>query len=181
MQIFPVQKPSIGLSLTAQAVTSVELSPSLWPLRRRRIRALKRHDLETDLVRLSADENNISEVAAFARNLTTMIGSRRSTSVALSLPNQCAHLALLNFDALPKDPAECASLVRWKLDKDLQIPAADFRVTYRVFGLPTGDKHLDCSKQRVLVAAIRNTVRTQDEQACEQAGRWPVVLGIQGL
>lgn len=181
MQLFPVRKPSIGLSLTAQAVTSVELSPSLWPLRRRRIRALKRHDLATELVRLSTDENNISEVTAFARDLTTLIGSRRCASVALSLPNQCAHIALLDFDVLPKNPAECASLVRWRLEKDLQIPAADCRVAYRIFEIPAGDKLLDCSKHRMLVAAIRNNVLTQYEQACEQAGLLPVEVGIQGL
>ena len=181
MQLFPIQKPSIGLSLTAQAVTSVELSPSLWPLRRRRIRALKRHDLANELVRLSTDENNISEVTAFARDLTTLIGSRRCASVALSLPNQCAHIALLDFDVLPENQAECASLVRWRLEKDLQIPAANFRVAYRVFGLPAGDKLLDCSKHRILAAAIRNNVLTQYEQACEQAGLLPVEVGIQGL
>lgn len=181
MQLFPVRKPSIGVSLTAQAVTSVELSLSLWPLRRPSIRALKRHDLATELVRLSTDENNISEVTAFAKDLTTLIGSRRCASVALSLPNQCAHVALLNFDALPKNPAECASLVRWKLEKDLQIPAAHCRVAYRVFGIPAGDKLLDCSKHRVLAAAIRNNVLTQYEQACEQAGLLLVEVGIQGL
>ncbi len=181
MQLFPAQKPSIGLSLTAQTVTSVELSPSLWPLRRRRIRALKRHHLATQLVRLSTEENNISEVAAFARDLTTLIGSRRCASVALSLPNQCAHIALLDFDVLPENPTECASLVRWKLEKDLQIPAADCRVAYRAFGLPAGDKLLDCSKHRILAAAIRNNVLTQYEQACEQAGLLPVAVGIQGL
>ena len=181
MQLLPTCKPSIGLSLTAQAVTSVELAHSLWPLRRRRIRALKRHDLPTELVRLSTDENNISEVTAFARDLTTLIGSRRCASVALSLPNQCAHIALLDFDVLPENPAECASLVRWRLEKDLQIPAADCRVAYRVFGLPAGDKHLDCPKHRMLVAAIRNNVLTQYEQACEQAGLLPVEVGIQGL
>jgi hypothetical protein len=181
MQLFPVQKPSIGLSLTAQAVTSVELSPSLWPLRRRRIRTLKRHDLATELVRLSTDENNISEVTAFARDLTTLIGSRRCASVALSLPNQCAHIALLDFDVLPENPAECASLIRWRLGKDLQIPATDCRVAYRVFGLPAGDKFSDCSKHRILVAAIRNNVLTQYEQACEQAGLLLVEVGIQGL
>lgn len=181
MQLFPVQKPSIGLSLTAQAVTSVELSPSLWPLRRRRIRALKQHVLANELVRLSTDDNNISEVAAFAKDLTALIGSHRCTSVALSLPNQCAHIALLDFDGLPVNPAECASLVRWRLEKDLQIPAADCRLTYRIFGLPAGNKQLDCSKHRVLVAAIRNNVLTQYEQACEQAGLLLVEVGIQGL
>lgn len=181
MQLFPVQKPSIGLSLTAQAVTSVELSSSLWPSRRSSIRALKRHNLATDLVRLSTDENNISEVAAFAKDLTTLIGSRRCASVALSLPNQCAHIALLDFDVLPENPAECASLVRWRLEKDLQIPAADCRVAYRVFGLPVGDKLSDCSKHRMLVATIRNNVLAQYEQACEQASLLPVEVGIQGL
>ena len=181
MPLFPVQTPSIGLSLTAQAVTSVELAPPLWPLRRRRIRALTRHDLATGLVRLSTDENNIAEVTAFAKDLTTLVGSRRCASVALSLPNQCAHIALLNFDVLPENPAECASLVRWRLEKDLQIPAADCRVAYRVFGLPAGDKFSDCSKHRILVATIRNNVLTQYEQACEQAGLLPVEVGIQGL
>ena len=118
MQLFPAGHPSIGLSLTAQTITSVELSPSLWPLRNRRIRTLKRHDLATDLVHLSTDENNISEVTAFARDLTMLVGPRRCASVALSLPNQCAHIALLDFDVLPENPAECASLVRWKLEKD---------------------------------------------------------------
>lgn len=181
MPLFPVQTPSIGLSLTTQAVTSVELSPSLWPLRHRSIRALKRHDLATDLVRLSTEENNISEVATFAGNLTALIGSRRCASVALSLPNQCAHIALLNFDVLPENPAECASLIRWRLEKTLQIPAADCRVAYRVFGLPAGDQFSDSSKHRILVAAIRNNVLTQYEQACEQAGLLPVEVGIQGL
>jgi hypothetical protein len=181
MQLFPVQKPSIGLSLTAQAITSVELSPSLWPPRRHRIRTLKRHDLATDLVRLSTDENNISGVTTLARDLTTLIGSRRCASVALSLPNQCAYIALLNFDVLPENPAECASLVRWRLEKDLQIPAADCRVAYRVFRLPAGDMLSDCSKHRILAAAIRNNVLTQYEQACEQAGLLPVEVGVQGL
>lgn len=181
MPLLPVRKPSIGLSLTAQAVTSVELAPSLWPLRRRRIRALKRHDLATELVRLSTDENNISEVTAFAKDLTTLLGPRRCASVALSLPNQCAHMALLDFNVLPENPAECASLVRWRLEKDLQIPAVDCRVAYRVFGLPAGDTRSDCSKHRMLVAAIRNNVLAQYEQACEQAGLLPVEVGIQGL
>lgn len=181
MQLFPARKPTIGLSLTAQAVTAVELSPSIWPLRRRSIRALKRHDLATDLVRLSTDKNNISEVAAFARDLTTLIGSRRCASVALSLPNQCARIALLSLDALPKNPAECASLVRWRLEKDLQVPATDCRIAYRIFGIPAGDTFSDGSKHRVLVAAIQNNVLTQYEQACEQAGLLPVEVGIQGL
>src|SRR5215510_7593413 len=155
MQLFPVQKPSIGLSLTARAVTSVELAPSLWPLRHRRVRALKQRNLATELVRLSADENNISEVTAFAKDLTTLVGSGRCTSVALSLPTQCAHIALLNFDRLPDNPAERTSLVHWRLEKDLQIPAADCRVAYRVFGLPAGDKCSDSSRHRLLVAAIR--------------------------
>jgi hypothetical protein len=159
----------------------VELAPSLWPLRRRSIRALKRHNLATELVRLSTDENNISDVTAFAKDLTTLIGSRRCASVALSLPNQCAHIALLDFDVLPENPAECASLIRWRLGKDLQIPATDCRVAYRVFGLPAGDKFSDCSKHRILVAAIRNNVLTQYEQACEQAGLLLVEVGIQGL
>lgn len=181
MQLFPVWKPSIGLSLTARAITSVELSPSLWPLRQRRIRTLKQHVLATELVRLSTDESNISEVTVFARELTALIGSRRCASVALSLPNQCAYIALLDFDRLPENPAECASLIRWRLEQDLQIPAADCRVTYRIFGLPAGDKLLGCPNHRMLVAAIRNNVLTQYEQACEQAGLLPVEIGIQGL
>jgi hypothetical protein len=181
MHVFPVQKPSIGLSLTAQAVTSVELFPALWPLQRRRIRALKRHALAAKLVRPSTDGNNISEVPAFAKSLTALTGSRHCAPVAMSLPNQCAHIALLNFDVLPKSPAECAALVRWRLEKDLQIPATECRVAYRIFGIPTGDKFSDCSKHRVLVAAIQNNVLTQYEQACEQAGLLPVEVGIQGL
>ena len=181
MQLFPVQKPSIGLSLAAQTITSVEVPPSLWPLQHLRVRALKQHDLATELVRLSADEINISEVTAFAKSLNTLIGSRRCTSVALSLPTQCAHIALLNFDGVPENPAECTSLARWRLEKDLQIPAADYRIAYRVFDLPADDKCSDSSRQRMLVAAIRNNVLTQYEQACEQADLLPVEVGIQGL
>jgi hypothetical protein len=181
MQLFPAQKPSIGLSLTAQTITSVEVTPSLWPLRNRRVRSLKQRDLTSDLVRLSADENNISDVAAFAKELTGLIGSRHCTSVAMSLPTQCAHLALLNFDGLPENPAERTSLIRWRLEKDLQIPAADYRLAYRAFELPDRDKRSDSTRHRILVAAIRNHVLTQYEQACEQANLLPVETGIQGL
>ena len=181
MHVFPVQKPSIGLSLTAQAVTSVELFPALWPLQRRRIRSLKRHALAAELVRPSTDGNNITEIPVFAKSLTALTGSRRCAPVAMSLPNQCAHIALLNFDVLPKNPAECAALVRWRLDKDLQIPAADYRIAYRAFELAAGDTLLGGPKHRLLVAAVRNNVLAQYEQACEQAGLLPVTVGIQGL
>src|SRR4051812_28773039 len=98
MHVFPIRKPSIGLSVTAQAVTSIELASSSWPGRRPRIRTFKRQDLATGLLHLSTDASNISEVTAFAEGLTTLIGPRRCAPVALSLPNQCAHVALLDFD-----------------------------------------------------------------------------------
>lgn len=181
MRLFPVRKPSIGVSLNAQAVTSVELSPSFWPERHRRVLTLKRHDLASQLVHLSTDENNISEVTAFARNLTTLVGSRRCRSVALSLSNQCAHIALLTFGVLPESPSELASLVRWRLEKDLQISAADCRLAYKTFQLPAELTLSDSSTHHMLVATMRNSVLAQYEHACEQAGLLPVEVGIQGL
>lgn len=181
MHLFPVRKPSIGLSLTSQAVTAVKLAPWLWPLRRRRILALKQHSFTSELVRLSTEENNISDIAAFAKNLTALLGPSRATPVALSLPNQCAHIALLNFDVLPENPAECASLVRWRLEKDLQIPVVDCRIAYRIFVLPAEDTLSDFSKYRMLVAAIRKNVLMQYEQVCELAELVPVDVGIQAL
>lgn len=181
MPLFPVRRASIGLSLTAQAITAVELAPRLWPLRRRRVRTLKRQDLADKLIRPSTDENNISEVSALARNLTSLVGPRPGTSVALSLPNQCAQITLLDFDVLPEHPSEREALIRWRLEKDLPLSAADCRVAYRVFGPFGNDTNPDGPKHRMLVATIRNSVLAQYEQACEQAGLLPVEVGLQGL
>ncbi|MEO5955288.1 MAG: hypothetical protein ABIR36_06315 [Nitrospiraceae bacterium] len=159
----------------------MKLAPWPWPWRRRRILALKQHSFASELVRLSTEEHNISDIAAFAKNLRALLGPSRATPVALSLPNQCAHIALLNFDVLPENPAECASLVRWRLEKDLQIPVVDCRIAYRIFVLPAEDTLSDFSKYRMLVAAIQTNVLTQYEQVCELAELVPVDVGIQAL
>lgn len=181
MHLFPARRPSIGLSLSAKALTSVETSPALWPLRHPRTLSIKRQPLGAAALSPSADAQNISDAKALSDGLAQLLGPRRCTPVTVSLPTSSAHIALLDFDTLPAHQNECLALVRWRLEKDFQIPAAACKIAYRTFPCPAHDSPPGRARQRMLVGAIRTDVLAQYEQICEQANLLPMAMGIQGL
>lgn len=184
MALFPVQRPKIGLGFTGHTLTAVEVGAPWWPSSQLRVRSLKRQELPAGLVRSSTDEANISDVAALAGELRALVGRRRCVPASISLPNRCAHVALFDFDVVPKHPNECESIVRWRFQQDMNLSTGDCRVSFRIFHSlekKTGSEMTDASPVRVLAAAVRHNVLAQYEQVCEDAGLLLVSVGIQGL
>ena len=173
MTLFPFRRPSIGLSIGARALSLVEIRRH-WGRGRQRVglRRWSERVLPDGLVRLSASAPNVSDVAALAREIRAMVGGRRPVSVALTLPDLCTRIALLDFEALPTKTAERETLLRWRFQKDFNVPAANLRLSYQVFRT---------TPPRVLAVGVRNNIIGQYEQACEEAGLLPVSVGLPSL
>lgn len=185
MPLFPVRRPTIGLSISGQRLTLVELHRG-WRLGRGQagLRHVAERDLPSGLVRPSATERNLSDVPALAQEVRALLSTRRTLPIALSLPDLCAQIGLFEFETLSQQVAEQANLLRWRFEHDLKVPVPDSRLVHRVYPLP--HKASESGKKssppaRVLTVAIRRDILAQYEQLCEQAGLLPVTVGIASL
>lgn len=176
MALFPITRPHVGLSISHRTLCAVEVGRdwrSGW--RGLRLRQCRTRELPAGLVRPSASDPNVSDVAALSDHLQTLLDGRRSLSVALSLPDLCGRIALFDFETLPAKAAEREALLRWRYQQDLNVPAAETRLAYRVF------RTAEQAVIRVLAVAIRPDILDQYERACEEAGLWPVSVGLASL
>jgi len=185
MKLVPVRRPTIGVSVGSKALSLVEVSRNWRPDRRRRwlARSLQRcteQPVPSGLIRPSATEPNVSDPAALTRDLSTLVdGTRkaaRPASIALTLPDLCARVALIEFESLPPKPADRDQLIRWRFHKELNVPAGDVRLTYRVLRVPA--RASSDGPVRLLAAVVRRAVIEQYEQACQAAGFIPVSVNL---
>lgn len=185
MPLFPVHRPTIGLSISAQRLTLVELHRGWWPGRTDvSLRHADERDLPSGLVRPSASERNLSDIPALAQEVRALLGTTRTLPVALSLPDLCAQVALFEFEMLPKQVAEQVNLLRWRFEHDLKVPMSEARLVHRVFYLSQRTSASDQKSSgpaRVLAVAIRRDILAQYIQLCEQTGLLPVTVGIASL
>ncbi len=185
MHVFPVRRPQIGLSISGQRLTLVELRRG-WRLGQgqARLRHVAERDLPTGLVRPSATERNLSDIPALAQEVRALLGTSGTLPVALSLPDLCAQVGLFEFETLSQQVAEQANLLRWRFEQDLKVPVPDSRLVHRVFPLPhtaSASDQKSSASARVLAVTIRGDILAQYEQLCEQAGLLPVSIGIASL
>src|SRR5437764_9066855 len=61
------------------------------------------------------------ELAAAVRAVAQPNGTRKRRDAALILPDYCARLSVLDFDAFPSDAQEQLSLVRFRMNKSVQF------------------------------------------------------------
>ncbi len=183
MRLFPFRRPSLGLSIGADMLGLVEVRRG-W--RESSIRRCAERALPAGLVRLSASEANVTDVSALAKECSALLEGQtkvtRPVPISLSLPDLCARVALFEFDTLPHKPSEVDALIRWRFQKDLNLPVTDMRLTYQIFPphlhpLPQGER----AGVRVLAVAVRESVIGAYEQACELAGLIPVRVGLTSL
>lgn len=181
MRLFPFRQPSLGLSIGADKLGLVEARRG-W--REPSLRRCAERALPADLLRLSASESNVTDVFALAREFSALLDGQgnvtRPVPISLSLPDLCARVALFEFDALPPKPSELDALIRWRFQKDLNVPLTDARFTCQVF--PPTSAHASAGGPiRVVAVAVRENVIGPYEQACESAGLIPVSVGLVSL
>jgi hypothetical protein len=181
MRLFPFMRPSLGLSIGAGTLGLVEVRRG-W--RELSLQRCTERTLPAGLLRLSASDANVTDVSALAKEFSALLDGQgivtRPVPITLSLPDLCARVALFEFDSVPSKPSEMEALIRWRFQKDLNMPVADARLTYQLFQpmsahAPTG------GPIRILAVAIRATVIEPYERACELAGLIPVSVGLTSL
>jgi len=179
--VLPIKRPRLGLSVTSQTLSLVELHrPWRQAGLRPAIRRYQERVLPDGLLRDSALQCNITDVEMLAREIDGLLGSRPVLTsvrpVALTLPDPCARIALFDFDAWPLQPSEQDALLRWRFQEDLHLKAvpADYRVVRSVFPRSQSSERAmertDNKPVRVLAAAMRQDILAQYEQACLAAG-----------
>lgn len=188
MSLFPVHRPCLGLSFNRDAVGLAEIrrgSGWRWgtrgdPACSARLLTYREEPLPAGLLQPSEIERNIRDISALAGILRTVHGARRDVSVAVSLPDSCAHLALLEFETLPRKATERDSLIRWQLEQDCGVSLKDAQLTYRMFSSP-GSGRSRPTPTRVLTVGIQRSILQQYTLACENAGLIPVQVGLSSL
>jgi hypothetical protein len=183
MALFPIRRPRLGLSIGAHTLGLVEVTRAWSGLD---IRRCCLRELPAGLVRPSASDPNISDVGTLVGEVRALLGGGRRPwqilPVALSLPDLCARVALFEFEAWPRKPAEGGALLRWRFQKELNVPAADARLAYRLFPSGAGSHSNGTPvSRRVLAAAVPAKVMDQYEQVCEEAGLLPLSVGLSSL
>ncbi len=185
MRLFPVHRPRIGLSFSGQTIGLAEVGPR-WRTgwHGTHLRRVCEQRIPAGLIRPSPATPNVSDVSILAREVRALVGPTRTVAAALSLPDQCAHMALFEFDALPKQAAEREALLQWRFREELNVPTGDSHLVYRSFrGLSKTHPPEDQSAAPTLVLAvsIRRDILRQYEQVCEEAGLLPVAVGLSTL
>jgi hypothetical protein len=179
MTLFPIQTPSLGLSLRAHSITAVELGRD-WRTgwRINRVQRVAERPLPPGLLRPSTTELNVTDAAKLADEIAMLLDRSGPLPVALTLPDLSARTVLFEFDTLPPKAAECEALIRWRFQKDLNVSAETARLAYLVFRL---DPAKPAGAARVLATAIRRSIIEQYEEVCEKAQIIPVRVGLAGL
>lgn len=185
MPLFPVHRPRLGLSFSGQSLSLVELAPRWQPgWHGSHLRRVRAQPMPEGLVQPSPTTLNVSNVSTLAREVRALVGPTRTVAAALSLPDQCASIGLFEFEALPKQAAECEALLRWRFREEMNVPPGDAHVVYRSFrgvsqAARSGEQ--SAAHQLVLAANVRRDILRQYEQVCEEAGLLPVAVGLSTL
>ena len=181
MRLFPVRRPSVGVGVGPGGVTLVEAARPWRQAWHRhapqgRIRKWREHEVEAAASAGDCPSPQPSP-ASLANALRQVRGTlRRPVPVALSLWDPCGHAGVLAFDTLPAKKAEFETLVRWRLERELNVPATGTRVVYRVFR--SAARRQGQATSHVLAASIGTKLLAQYEEACLQAGLFPASVGL---
>lgn len=148
---------------------------------------MEERSIRSGLLRPSCTEVNIENVDDLARDLATAVGSARARTVALSLPDGCASMAILPFESLPEGERERETLVRWRFQHDRRCVLTDEQIAYRVYPAPARTPHSAGSADGgtvtayVMAIAVKPSILQQYYKVCEQAGLLPVSIGFSSL
>jgi hypothetical protein len=109
-------------------------------------------------------EDKIREAAA-------RLGIGAGTAACL-IPDMCARAVLLTFDALPSGEKEREKVVRWRVQKQMPLPAEGTRLVYEAVGT---------SPARILAVLVKDAVVREYEAAFARARFKVGALGISSL
>jgi hypothetical protein len=182
MNLFPINQPTMALSISEEALHLVEVKKS-W--RRTTLEEVKRVSLPSGVIRLSSAKPNIENMETFVEQLGILAKPlKKPISIALSLPDLCARTSIFDFSTFPTKKSEQTALLNWRFRQDLKLDTAQSRLSYAVYvptSIANGSKQDNPEKVQVLGTAIRNEIVEQYERACLGLNLMPVSVSISGL
>ena len=99
MNLFPINQPTVALSISEEALHLVEVKKS-W--RRTTLEEVKRVSLPSGVIRLSSAKPNIENMETFVEQLGILAEPLKTPiSIALSLPDLCARTSVFDFSTFP--------------------------------------------------------------------------------
>lgn len=146
-----------------------ELSPAgiAWARRAKTLR-IGFEPFEPGVIVVSPLHDNVARPEAFVERIRALAppnGRPRRRTAALILPDYCARVAVLDFDAFPSNPAEQLSLVRFRIKKSIPFDLESARLSYQV--QTSGKKH------QVVVAVAALEIVARYEAGFRAAGFEP--------
>jgi hypothetical protein len=182
MTLFPIVRPRLGLSISADSACLVEIQPK-W--RGKAFRQLAHQPLPEGLVQLSPTKPNISDPNALSDALGALTkGYKKPQPIVLSLPDVCGRTALFEFSSFPKKLADRKAILSWRFQQDVNLPTMNTRIGFRLYEpqIPSKTKPPQpASLTRVLATSVPNTIIEQYEMACLKAGLLPLGVGLSSL
>jgi Tfp pilus assembly PilM family ATPase len=182
MNLFPINQPTVALSISEEALHLVEVKKS-W--RRTTLEEVKRVSLPSGVIRLSSAKPNIENMETFVEQLRILAEPLKTpVSISLSLPDLCARTSVFDFSTFPTKKKEQTALLNWRFQQDLKLDTGQSRLSYAVYvptSLANASKQENPEKVRVLGTAIRNEIVEQYERACLDLNLMPVSVSISGL
>lgn len=182
MNLFPINQPTLALSISEEALCLVKVKRS-W--RTTRLQAVNSVSLPSGVIRLSSAKPNIENMETFVEQLRILVEPfNKPISVAISLPDLCARTSVFDFSTFPTKKSEQTALLNWRFQQDLKLDTAQSRLAYDVYvptSLANPSKQESSENVQVLGTAIRHEIAEQYERACIDANLIPVSVSISGL
>lgn len=182
MNLFPLNQPTLALSISEETLCLVEVKKS-W--KKTTLREVKKISLPSGIIQLSSAKPNIQNMDVFVEHLRTLTQSvKKPMSIALSLPDLCARTSVFDFSMFPTKSNEQTALLNWRFQQDLKLDTTQSRLSYEIY-VPTSiantGKNDNPENVQVLGTAIRNEIIEQYERACLDLNLMPVSVSIAGL
>jgi len=182
MNLFPINPPTLALSISEETLRVVEVKKS-W--RTTTLQQVNSVPLPAGVVRLSSAKPNINNMETFVEQLRILAEPlRKPVSIAISLPDLCARTSVFDFSTFPTKKSEQTALLNWRFQQDLKLDTSQSRLAYGVYvptSLAHGSMHKNPENVWVLGTAIRNEVVEQYEGACLNVNLMPVSVSLSGL
>ena len=132
--------------------------------------------LDGDVISVNPLRDNVLRPEALSAKVAALVGAganRKRRKAVLILPDYCARIAVLEFDAFPSEPAEQLALVRFRLKKSVPFDVESAVVSY--FPQPVTGKN-GAKRFEVVVVAAALEIVARYEAPFRQAGLYTGIV-----